>query len=580
MKFFKIVFFLLFTQTLLQAQVAAPRLRCVKSDTLFWELPTVTCGAVTGYRIFAARNFNGPYQALATINNAAQIRYFHNNTEGGTWYYYMETVANCNGQSVRQSDTLDNQKPPVTSVLTLNVINNTTVEIRWRRNPSPNVVGYLVYKKTPIGLVSIATINNKDTLRYLDMNASANKRSEEYKVLAVDICGNPSLFDLDVHKTILMTAKQSSCEQNIILKWNLYKNWPNPILRHEIWLGVNGRTSTLVASVGGTDTSFVYLKVKDKSRYNFYVKAVQAVSNITAKSNDTTVVADIIEPVRDLTLENVTVNSRNRVELIWRWNEDAKIDSVEILRGALDSSGLKVIARFKPTLPLDYEYIFIDSTVNAGMQSYIYRIRTIDQCKAPVSSNIGKTVYLKGLPKKSRQNELNWEPFQLDGATPTGYQVIRIYKNVPTEVGLPVSPFSPLQYLDSTTPEETEVCYRIGANYSYKLKDGSVENATAYSNIICINQFASLVMPNAFTPGGRNPEFKPVFAFEANIVDYEMSIYDRWGRILFKTNNTRTAWDGRSNGQDLPQGAYTYIVRVGQISGGLIEKKGILMLLR
>ena len=87
-------------------------------------------------------------------------------------------------------------------------------------------------------------------------------------------------------------------------------------------------------------------------------------------------------------------------------------------------------------------------------------------------------------------------------------------------------------------------------------------------------------MPNAFTPGGKNPEFKPVFAFEANIVDYEMLIFDRWGRVLFKTNNTKAAWDGRSNGSDLPQGTYTYIVRIGQISGGLVERKGVLMLLR
>jgi gliding motility-associated-like protein len=579
MKFLQIAVILFFTQTLLQAQVAAPRLRCVKRDTLIWEVPTVACGPVTGYRILAARNFNGPYQILATVNNATQTRYFHNNTEGGNWYYYMETVANCGGQSVRQSDTLDNQPPSLTSVLTLNVVNNSTVEVRWRRNPSPEVVGYIVYKKTATGLIPIANVNNKDTLRYLDMNATANKKNEEYQVLAIDDCGNTSLFDVN-HQTVLMTTKQSSCEQNIVLKWNLYKNWPNPIAKHEIWASVNGRTSTIVATVGGKDTSYIYPNVKDKSRYNFYVKAVQAVSNITAKSNDTTLVADIIEPVRDLTLENVTVNPRNRVELIWRWNDDAKVDSVEILRGALDSSGLKVIARFKPTLPLDYEYIFIDSTVNAGTQAYTYRIRTVDQCKAPVSSNIGKTVHLKGLPKQNRQNELTWSPFELDGATVTGYQVIRIYKNVPTEVGLPVSPFSPPQYLDTTTPEETEVCYRIGANYSYKLKDGSLENATAYSNTICINQFAGLWMPNAFTPGGRNPEFKPVFSFEANILEYEMSIFDRWGRMLFRTNNLKTAWDGKSNGADLPQGAYTYIVRVGQISGGLIEKKGVLMLLR
>jgi gliding motility-associated-like protein len=580
MKFFQIAFILFFTQTLIQGQVAAPRLRCVKRDTLIWDLPTVACGSVVGYRVFSARNFNGPYQVLATVNNAAQTRYFHNNTEGGTWYYYLETVANCSGQSVRQSDTLDNQPPPLTSVLTLNVINNSMVEVRWRRNPSPEVVGYIVYKKTATGLIAIANINNKDTVRYLDVNALAGKKSEEYQVLAVDECRNTSLFDVN-HQTVLMTATQSRCEQNITLKWNLYKNWGSPIAKHEIWLSVNGRTSTLVASVGAKDTTYTHPNVKDKSRYTFYVRAIQAVSNIIAKSNDTTVMADIIEPVTDLTIENASVNVLNRVELVWRWNADAKVDTVEILRGNLDTSGLKVIARFKPVLPLDDAYIFIDSTVNASLQSYTYRIRTFDLCKVPVSSNIAKTIHLKGFPRQSRQNELNWTPFELDGATPTGYQVIRIFKKIPTEVGLPVSPFSPPQYFDTTTPEESEVCYRIGANYTYQLKDGSIEDATAYSNTVCINQFANLWMPNAFTPAGKNPEFKPFFAFESNIKEYEMLIFDRWGRILFRTNNTKTGWDGKSiNGADLPQGAYSFIVRIGQISGGLIERKGTVMLLR
>ena len=39
-------------------------------------------------------------------------------------------------------------------------------------------------------------------------------------------------------------------------------------------------------------------------------------------------------------------------------------------------------------------------------------------------------------------------------------------------------------------------------------------------------------------------------------------------------------WDGTRNGTDLPQGAYAYIIRLKQLSGGLVEEKGVVMLIR
>ena len=120
----------------------------------------------------------------------------------------------------------------------------------------------------------------------------------------------------------------------------------------------------------------------------------------------------------------------------------------------------------------------------------------------------------------------------------------------------------------------------MAANYRYKLADGSFEDATSYSQIICLAQFTNVFMPNAFTPGGANPEFKPVFTFSENIVDYTMYILDRWGGILFQTKNPVEGWDGTRNGAELPHGTYSYIVRLKQASGGLREEKGVLLLIR
>lgn len=579
MKFLQILSILILTHNYLLAQIPAPNFQCVKRDTLIWTPPSVSCGSITGYTIFAARNPDGPYQILTTINNATQTRYFHNNTEGGNWYYYMETNALCTNSTKLKSDTLDNQPPSLTSVLTLNVINNQTVEVRWRKNPTPEVVGYIIYKKTASGLIPYANIPSRDTIRYLDTNASPNLKSEEYQVLAVDACGSTSLFDVN-HQTILVKATQSKCEQSITLKWNLYQNWANSIAKQEVWVGIAGRNPILYATLGAKDSTYTFKNAKNKTTYVFYIKAIESVSNISSKSNDTTVIADISEPVKELLLKNLTVNRNNKVELTWKWNDNANIDTVEIFRRPEDSSSFRLLKSYNPTLPLDEQGFYNDDNVNAGTRPYYYYLKTTDACKVKVNSKIGGTVFLQGVPFEGGKNYLKWTPFYLEGATITGYQVVRIVNGAGTDIGSPIGPDAPKEYYDLSTTGDKNICYRVGAMYKYKLADGSEEEAISYSNTICIAQFSNVWVPNAFTPNGKNPLFRPVFTFYENVEQYQMYILDRWGTILYQTSNPIDGWDGRYKNNDMPQGAYTYIVRLKQSSGGLYENKGVLMLIR
>jgi gliding motility-associated-like protein len=587
MKIFRSLLFFISLHTFAYAQIPAPILKCVKGDTLRWDIPTVACGTVTNYLIWAARNPTGPYTVLATITNPNQNRYFHNNIEGGTWYYYMTTTANCAGQNPRFSDTLDNQPVPLNPVLVVSVVDNRTVDIRWRRSPSSKVVGYIVYKQTTSGLIPLPptvliptplTVASRDVINYLDRTANPAARTESYQVLAVDACGSTSLFEQS-HNTIRLQAKQSKCDQTISLSWNLYKNWVNPIARHDIWVSVNGRAPYLFASAGAKDTAYVIRNVPDRDKYNIVVKAVQSITNIVSQSNDTTVVADIIQPVKTLIMKNATVNDKGQVEIVWRWNLTAKVDSVRILRGTSDSS-YQEIRRFKPTYPLDDEAFFVDTSARTSDFTYYYKVETKDDCGARRISNHARTFLLKiNSLNISRQNRLIWEAYTFPLGGVLGYQPNRIINNAVTPIGLPLDVTS-LEFLDAVSVDEPRVCYRVGANYKYTLPDGSSEEATSLSNTVCLDQFSKIWMPNAFTPNGRNPEFRPLLAFTNNISSYNMQIYDRWGSRLFQTSDTAQGWDGKHNATDMPQGAYTYYIRLVQSNKEIVEKTGVLMLIR
>jgi gliding motility-associated-like protein len=81
--------------------------------------------------------------------------------------------------------------------------------------------------------------------------------------------------------------------------------------------------------------------------------------------------------------------------------------------------------------------------------------------------------------------------------------------------------------------------------------------------------------PSAFTPDGDgvNDEFLPVVK-GARL--YEMVIMDRWGTERFRTTDPTKGWDGVG----LPQGVYTYLVRLAEFGAFRKEYRGHFTLLR
>lgn len=67
----------------------------------------------------------------------------------------------------------------------------------------------------------------------------------------------------------------------------------------------------------------------------------------------------------------------------------------------------------------------------------------------------------------------------------------------------------------------------------------------------------SVLIPTAFTPNldGINEGYR---SFIPKDRSFEMEIFDRWGRLLFSTNDPEEYWDGTYEGSDMPSGTYVY----------------------
>ena len=67
-----------------------------------------------------------------------------------------------------------------------------------------------------------------------------------------------------------------------------------------------------------------------------------------------------------------------------------------------------------------------------------------------------------------------------------------------------------------------------------------------------------LYIPSSFTPNsdGLNDQFKPIFAYPDKIEEYTIYIYNRWGNLLFTSQNPEQGWTG----EGCMNGAYTYVI--------------------
>lgn len=127
-------------------------------------------------------------------------------------------------------------------------------------------------------------------------------------------------------------------------------------------------------------------------------------------------------------------------------------------------------------------------------------------------------------------------------------------------------------YCPSVTVSPTKTaCYTLMAQSEFGCKQ--------YDDV-CVNVIKNwnLYIPNAFSPNGdsRNEYFMPK---GFGIVKINLTIFDRWGLLLFEENNTVNGWDGKYRGTICKQGVYVYKVEFETIEGTTVTKTGQITLL-
>jgi gliding motility-associated-like protein len=82
-------------------------------------------------------------------------------------------------------------------------------------------------------------------------------------------------------------------------------------------------------------------------------------------------------------------------------------------------------------------------------------------------------------------------------------------------------------------------------------------------------------LPNAFTPNGDglNDYFRP--KFRCTISNFKLSMYNRWGQIIYHTTDPQIGWKGTRNGGRVTAGTYVWVMEYTiEATGRQVKKTG------
>lgn len=109
-------------------------------------------------------------------------------------------------------------------------------------------------------------------------------------------------------------------------------------------------------------------------------------------------------------------------------------------------------------------------------------------------------------------------------------------------------------------------------------------------HIVKVNPVYDVTIPNAFTPnpnGGSGGSFDPMdlsndvfYPFIRFVKDFRMRVFNRWGELVFESNDINQGWDGYYKGHISQQDVYVYQLWVRFVDNKEVQRIGDITLFR
>jgi len=157
-------------------------------------------------------------------------------------------------------------------------------------------------------------------------------------------------------------------------------------------------------------------------------------------------------------------------------------------------------------------------------------------------------------------------PSDIDLIAPTAY-----FTNLSTNSTNWIWHFGDTTNTANSTDQNPEHTYSNVGTFPVTLYSSTIDGCkdSVTSNVV-INDIVTTYIPNAFTPNknGNNDLFM-IYSYGISPDNFELLIFDRWGKQIFKTNDLYQGWNGAMNniGDVLDDNTYVYHINYKELTG-------------
>lgn len=138
--------------------------------------------------------------------------------------------------------------------------------------------------------------------------------------------------------------------------------------------------------------------------------------------------------------------------------------------------------------------------------------------------------------------------------------------------------FASYKWQDNTSTATYNVT--VPGIYAVTVTDGN--GCTGFNSVKITDECTEVFFPNAFTPNkdSRNEGFGPLGTALASLKNYRLSVYGRWGELVFSSTNPFEKWDGTYKGKRPETQTFTWVATYSVNELLPITQKGTITIIR
>lgn len=411
---------------------------------------------------------------------------------------------------------------------------------------------------------------------FINRETQSGNNPVGYSVMAVNITGGIHLRSIHnvPDSTIHLKAVFDSCTRKIVFSWNDYNTWRNDISQYKIYQVVDNVASQIAVIQGPGDIYNNYsmdLNYQNDNAY-FFVEAINN-DGRSSVSNMANVFVRILRAPESFYAKGSAMSEEGKIKVTFAVDLNSQLSKYTVLRSDQFDGEFEEISAIQ-TEDKIIEYIDTEKDFRSGI--FYYKLNVLDICDNVVmESDVINNIHLTG-ENNGISNQFTWNTVETWSSVSVSHVLYRYNSDNPGKIDSFLIPGQQNAYsdnlegfFDSETIQGSEFCYQL-----------KISNGTKFviSDLICLTVQPDIIMPNAFIPGnpdGINDALSPLFVFEP--VEYELTIYNRWGNKIWTAKNT--PWDGKQKNEYVSEGVYLYSVSAIFSGGRKVEKNGYVTVL-